>query len=241
MNESESGVDPGSEEYSTLGRGLFEQDMGPSSSMAHLYRAEVHRMTRWRERLDRTTNWAVTVMAAILTWAFSASSNPHFLLPLGAVAITFFLGLEAHRFRGFIVWRTRVRLMQENVWAYGLDPSQDLLHPNWREELAVDYRVPTVKISYEEAIAHRLRRIYLPLLTIILGAWVIRTTIVSATPWPQSAAIGAVPGVVVLAVVFGLYAVALVIAFRPRKWLGHPELRTRDIGRWREDDSRDGP
>ena len=59
--------DPTGETERELGSGLFEADMGPSSSMAHLYRGEVHRMTNWRERLDRTTNWAVTVMAAILT------------------------------------------------------------------------------------------------------------------------------------------------------------------------------
>lgn len=232
-SEPTDGGDP--EPDPTIGKGLFEEEMGPSSSVAHLYRGEVHRMTRWRERLDRTTNWAVTVMAAILTWSLSASSNPHFLLPLGAVAVAFFLGLEAHRFRGYIVWRTRVRLIQENALAQGLDPSADLLHPDWRTELAADYRQPTVKVSYEEALAHRLRRIYLPLLTIVLAAWAIRITVVSETPWPSSAAIGSVSGPIVIATVVGLYAVAVVITFRPREWRGHPELRSRDIGRWREE------
>jgi len=203
--------------------------------MAHLYRGEVHRMTRWRERLDRTTNWAVTVMAAILTWAFSDPSNPHFLVLVGAVAVSFFLGLEAHRFRGYIVWRTRVRLLQENVWAYGLDPSKGLLHPDWREELADDYREPTLKISYEEALAHRLRRVYLPMLSIVLAAWVIRTTAVSTTPWPESAAVGVISGPVVVSVVVALYVLAAVVAFRPRDWKGHPELRSQNVGKWQED------
>ncbi len=227
--------DPLADENRTIGSGLFERNMGPSSSMAHLYRGEVHRMTRWRERLDRTTNWAVTVMAAILTWAFSDPSNPHYLVLVGAVAVTFFLGLEAHRFRGYIVWRTRVRLIQENVWAHGLDPSEDLLHADWRKELAEDYRQPTMKIGFEEALAHRLRRIYLPLLGIVLSAWVIRITVVSPVDWPDSAAIGAVPGSVVVAVVVCFALIALAVAFRPREWKGHPELRSRDIGRWQEE------
>jgi len=230
----EQEFDPVAEENRTIGEGLFEREMGPSSSMAHLYRGEVHRMTRWRERLDRTTNWAVTVMAAILTWAFSDPSNPHFLVLVGAVAVTFFLGLEAHRFRGYIVWRTRVRLLQENVWAHGLDPSAELLHEDWRQELAEDYRNPKVKISYEEALAHRLRRIYLPMLTIVLAAWLIRTTAIAPAPFPESAAVGAIPGPVVVGVTAALYVVALVIAFRPRDWKGHPELRSRDVGRWQE-------
>lgn len=235
MSDQHDEFDPLTEEHRAIGSGLFEQDMGPGSSMAHLYRGEVHRMTRWRERLDRTTNWAVTVMAAILTWAFSNPSNPHFLVLVGAVAVSFFLGIEAHRFRGYIVWRTRVRLMQENVWAYGLDPSEDLLHTDWRGELAADYRTPTVKISYEEALAHRLRRIYLPMLSIVLLAWLIRVTVITETPWPESAAVGAIPGLVVVALVLVLYAVAVAVAFRPREWKGHPELRSRAIGKWKQE------
>lgn len=234
MSEGSEEFDPLAEDPRTVGRGLFEQEMGPSSSMAHMYRGELHRMTRWRERLDRTTNWGVTVMAAILTWSFSDLSNPHYMVLVGAVAVTFFLGLEAHRFRGYIVWRTRVRLIQENVWAHGLDPSTEPLHADWRKELAEDYREPKLKISFEEALAHRLRRIYLPMLGIVLTAWVLRTTVITETPWPASAGIGAVPGTVVVAVVVAFAATAIGIAFRPREWKGHPELRSQDIGRWQE-------
>jgi len=234
-DQGDDEFDPRAQDHRTIGEGLFEREMGPSSSMAHLYRGELHRMTRWRERLDRTTNWAVTVMAAILTWAFSDPSNPHFLILLGGVTVALFLGIEAHRFRGYIVWRTRVRLLQENVWAHGLDPSESLLHADWREQLADDYREPTLKISYEEALAHRLRRIYLPLLSIVLAAWGIRTAVIDSMSWPASAAIGVVPGGVVVATVLTGFALALVVSFRPREWKGHPELRSRAIGEWHEE------
>lgn len=232
---NETGADETLSDSQLIGEGLFEESMSPGSAFAHLYRGEVHRMTRWRERLDRTTNWAVTVMAAILTWAFSDPGNPHFLILMGAVAVGFFLGIEAHRFRGFIVWRTRVRLLQENVWAQGLDPSSEPLHPEWRAELAEDYRHPSLKISYEEALAHRLRRIYLPILSIVLLAWLIRTTALSATTLPSSASIGGLSGRLVVLIVIGFYLLAIVITFRPRTWKGHPELRSEDIGKWREE------
>lgn len=225
-------IDPTSEASRTVGSGLFEEDMGPGAAMAHLYRGEVHRMTRWRERLDRTTNWAVMVMAAILTWSFSDPANPHYLILLGAVSVGFFLGIEAHRFRGYIVWRTRVRMIQENVWAHGLDPTETPRHPNWRKELARDYRDPTVRISFEEALAHRLRRIYLAMLAIVFLAWIIRITVISDAPWPESAAIGAIPGTITIAVVVAFFLLALVIAFRPRDWKGYPELRYSDLGEW---------
>jgi len=211
--------------------------MGPSSSMAHLYRGELHRMTRWRERLDRTTNWAVTVIAAILTWAFSDPGNPHYLVLVGLVTLCIFLGIEAHRYRGFDVWRSRVRLIQQNVWAPGLDPGRDVDDPDWRRKLAEDYHRPTIKIPFEEAVAHRLRRVYLALFSVVTVAWIIRVTaFAEIATWPASARIGMVPGIVVTAAVGLAYLTGLVVAFRPREWHARSELREPHIDEWREHD-----
>ena len=136
-----------------IGEGLLDEEMGPSSAMAHLYRGEVHRMKFWRERLDRTTRWAVIVVAAIVTWAFSSPDNPHYVLLVGVATLGIFLTIEARRYRGYEIWRTRVRILQENVWSYGLDPSLGVDDPEWREKLGRDYRTPTLKISAEEAVA----------------------------------------------------------------------------------------
>ena len=235
-DEQPAAFDPSGEAERGLGAGLFEREMGPSSSMAHLYRGEVHRMTRWRERLDRTTNWAVTVIAAILTWAFSDPTNPHYLVLVGLVTLGVFLGIEAHRYRGFDVWRSRVRLIQQNVWAHGLDPSEPVDDPAWRRKLGADYRQPTVKIPFEEALAHRMRRVYLALFTVVNAAWVIRVTAFSgASEWPASASIGMVPGVVVTAAVALAYLVGVVITCRPREWHSRSDLRTRQVDDWRAD------
>ena len=209
-----------------VGRGLLDEDMGPSSALAHLYRGEIHRMKFWRERLDRTSNWAVIVMAAILTWAFASEDNPHYVILVGVAATTVFLVIEARRYRGYDIWRSRVRTLQRNVFAPGLDPRTGPADPDWRATLGDDYRTPTLKITAEEAIAHRLRRVYLPLFCLLVAAWIIRVTAFGAATWPTSAAIGAIPGVVVTAVVaayrLGLFAVAC----RPRTWHGEDELRT---------------
>ena len=45
--------------------------------LVHLYRGELDRVTSWRGRLDQTINWAVTILAALLTWVFSSPDNPH--------------------------------------------------------------------------------------------------------------------------------------------------------------------
>lgn len=212
-----------------VGRGLLDVSMGPSSALAHLYRGEIHRMKFWRARLDQTTNWAVLVMAAILTWAFSSETNPHYIILIGIATVGLFLVIEARRYRAYDIWRSRVRTLQQNVWAFGLDPSKGLVDAQWREKLGDDYRQPTLKISVEEAIAHRLRRVYLPLFTVFLAAWVIRIGAFAETAWPQSAAIGMLPGTIVTAIVAGVYLVGFALAFRPREWQAHDELRTEEL------------
>ncbi|SEV87328.1 DUF2270 domain-containing protein [Natrinema salifodinae] len=231
--KSAKDVDPADAEHREIGEGLLEEDMAPSSAMAHLYRGEVHRMKFWRERLDRTSNWAVIVMSGVLTWGFSGPDRPHYILLLGGAAVTSFLLMEAQRYRGYDLWRGRVRTLQKNVFAYGLDPSAGLENPEWRKTLSRDYRTPVIKITTEEAIAHRLRRIYLLLFTVTLGAWVIHIGAFATEPWPASASIGAIPGLLVTSLVVALYLVAVFIAVRPRTWLAEDELHSRDIGKHR--------
>lgn len=221
--------DPTDEAHSEVGAGLLEGDMGPSSAMAHLYRGEIHRMKFWRERLDRTTNWAVLVISAILTWAFSRPDTPQYILLIGVATLSVFLVIEARRYRGYDIWRSRVRTLQKNVFAYGLDPSAGVPNPTWRRQLSRDYRTPTLKITMEEAMAHRLRRVYLPLFTVLLAAWLVRITAFASGSWTTSAAIGMIPGGVVIAVVAVFYLGAAVIALRPRTWHARGELRSKDL------------
>lgn len=224
-------ADPAVPDGRRLGEGLLEEEMGPSSSLAHLYRGEIHRMRFWRERLDQTTYWAIVIMSAILTWTFSSPSHPHYVLLLGLATLAAFLVIEARRFRGYDLWRGRVRTLQKNVFAPGLDPSASLEDPSWRRALSRDYRSPTVTLSTEEAIAHRLRRVYLFLLTIVVGAWLVRVTAFAPATWPTSAAVGRIPGLLVTGFVAVAYLVAVIVALRPRTWHVEKELGTQDPGR----------
>ena len=80
-----------------------------------------------------------------------------------------------------------------------------------------------------EAIAHRLRRVYLPLITVLLGAWVVRVTAFADVPFPASAAIGQLPGIVVTALVILSYGVMFFVALRPRTWNIEGELLKEDL------------
>jgi uncharacterized membrane protein len=66
--------------------------------MIHFHRAEIARMAGWRDRIDRTTNWAITVVAASLSYAFSSASVSHVTLIACMVMVACLLFIEARRF-----------------------------------------------------------------------------------------------------------------------------------------------
>ena len=230
--------DPTGSEQRKIGREMVDEGTGLGSVMAHFYRGEMDRVTTWRQRLDQTTTWAVTVMAAILTWAFSSADNPHYILLIGIVVVATFLGIEARRYRDYDVFRSRVRLLQENLFATALDPTQDVEHHDWRVKLSRDFRVPTLKVSYQEALANRLRRVYLALLGILLVAWLFRIT--AFTPprqtWLEAAGVAYIPGIAVVAVVGSFYVLLIGIAFWPRERHAKGEFREGDPDAWKETD-----
>ncbi|ELY93775.1 hypothetical protein C480_19699 [Natrialba aegyptia DSM 13077] len=131
--QSAKDIDLTDADHREIGEGLLEEEMSPSSSMAHLYQGEIHWIKYWRERLDRTSNRAILVMSGVLTWAFSGSNRLHYILLLGMAALCAFLLMEAQRYLGYDLWRGRVRMRQKNVFTYGLDPSAGIEDPVWRK------------------------------------------------------------------------------------------------------------
>jgi uncharacterized membrane protein len=210
-------------------------DSGFVSLMGHAYRGEVSRATAWRARLDRTTNWAVVLTATLLTWAFSSGSRPHYVLLVGVVMVTVFLGIEARRYRIYDIWRSRVRLLEENVFA-------EVLHPkgkeqsDWRELLSDDLREPAMKTPVFEAVSRRLRRVYFALISVLVGAWGIRITVFADGTGPvRTATVGRVPGEIVVAAVVLYYVAVLLVTI----WSGpggrkaKGEIRTKEENDWK--------
>jgi hypothetical protein len=73
--------------------------------------------------------------------------------------------------------------------------------------------------------------VYLPLLTVLGAAWLLRVTAFGENPWPASAAVATIPGWVVTLAVGLAYLLALVVAFRPRTWYARGELREERLRR----------
>lgn len=228
MSELPTDFDPESPEEREIASEAARDRSDFLSLMGHAYRGELGRTTAWRTRIDRTTNWAVVLTATLLTWAFSVETRPHYVLLVGVVMITVFLGIEVRRYRVYDIWRSRVRLLEENVFANALDP-EGVEQPKWRELLSEDFREPSLKTPIIEAIARRSRRVYFALLTVLIAAWAVRLTVFATTQqgYVASAAIGGLPGAYVLSGVGVFYAVVLAITFFPWGRRAKGELQER--------------
>lgn len=227
--------DPEAREEREIGREMVSKSTGLGSVVAHFYRGEMSVVTTWRQRLDETINWAVTIISAILIYAFSTEGK-HVILLTGMVVIAVFLGIEARRYQAYDVYRARARMLQENLFANTLDPSQGVEHPAWRRELSEDYRNPTIKTPYLEALARRLRRVYLPFFVLMLAAWLFKLAAFSSQSLFKTAAIGKIPGLVVLGVVGLLYTILIAITFWPRERQAKGEFDKVEYGEWKESD-----
>lgn len=179
----------------------------------HYYRGEIGRMISWRDRIDRSSNWAITVVAGLLSVSLSTPTSHHGVVLFAMLLISLFLLIEARRYRFFDVYRARVRQLERYYFAQALCPD-DELNPDWAAAIAKSLRQPTFLISYREALFRRIRRNYCWMYLILLLAWSLKISTPKLLPdqsradlvhslaqLVDNAALGAVPGWVVLTVV----------------------------------------
>lgn len=197
-----------------------------TNAMVHYYRAEMARMTSWRDRLDRTSNWAITVTAALLSVSLSTATAHHGVLLFAMVLITLLLGVEARRYRFYDVYRMRVRQFEKHYFGQLFGPSPEGGPEPWLLMLAQDLRHPVFRITLSLAIRRRLRRNYVWMYVIILAAWLLKITSPQLQDGAQAdpdrplaamvghAALGPLPGWAVICVVFVIYAGVIYAAVR---------------------------
>lgn len=149
--------------------------------MTHYYRAEAQRSLAWRERLDRTTNWAVGATAAFLGFGYSHPEFPHTFFLFGIAIIYTLLLVEARRFRFYDAYEYRVRLLHQNfvydAIAHGTlntDPGFDSGEVFWRAEIASDLRYPQYKMNKTYALGRRIGANYIYLFLLLIAGWLMK-------------------------------------------------------------------
>lgn len=196
------------------------------NAMIQFYRGERSRSDAWRERLDSTTNWAVLTAGGMLSFAFTQPEHSHVALLLAQLLVMVFLGFEARRFRYFDVWRSRVRMIEENFFIPIL--KRDLTSPrrDWREVVSRDLQTPTFKMTLLEAIALRLRFNYIWIFLALGVAWLVKLSLhpapaEGAREMIERMAIGPIPGPAVLMLVGGAHLTAILVALRAGRGFYH--------------------
>jgi len=205
------------------------------SAMAHYHRAEMARMAGWRDRIDRTSNWAITVVAAMLSVSLSTPNAHHGVLLFAMLLIFLLLWIEARRYRFFDVYRSQVRTFERYYFAPIFAPVAGET-VNWRQMLAESLRDPQFRISYTDAFSRRLRRNYIWMFLILLLAWALKISPpalqghggsdLMASLWDlaANAGLGPLPGWLVILGVTGFYLWLLRASLRPADHAGEGSL-----------------
>ncbi|MBY4630559.1 DUF2270 domain-containing protein [Rhizobium croatiense] len=198
-----------------------------TNTLIHYYRGELGRMTSWRDRIDRTSNWAITVVAALLSVSLSTPTSHHGVLLFGMMLITLLLMIEARRYRFFDIYRARIRQIERFYFAQILAPDPNS-GSEWAAVIAGSLRHPRFLLSYGEAMHRRLKRNYGWMYFILLLAWCLKISTpklqtegvpaLQAHSWAyviDNAVLGPTPGLAVIATVVAFYAGIVCFALRP--------------------------
>jgi uncharacterized membrane protein len=179
------------------------------NALVHLYRAEVGRLTAYRQRLDTTTSWAISSTALVGTIAFGSAAVPHAAFVFLMFLTYFFLHLEARRFRYYEISRDRVQILERYFYPEILG-YQFQRESHWEQQLIASLRTIRTRPGRVAAIGWRLRRTYYGIYLAVFVAWMLRLHLEGGPTWSfvdlvSRAAIGAVPGAVVFLFVALLY------------------------------------
>jgi uncharacterized membrane protein len=181
------------------------------NALVHLYRAEVGRMTAYRQRLDTSTNWAITSSALVTTFSLGNATIPHAAFLFLMFVDSFFLVVEARRFRVYEAARYRVLLMERYMYpeVLGEGSTRDW-KPALIEALRTPYSYPPVGLL--AAIGWRLRRNYLWIYAAVLLTWIAKLEIASGgVDLISVAGIGRLPGIAVWVAVVLSYVAMLAV------------------------------
>jgi uncharacterized membrane protein len=206
--------------------GLPSTSAEATNAMVHYYRAEMARMTGWRDRLDLTSNWAITVVAAMLSVSLTTPTAHHGVLLFAMLLVSLLLYVEARRYRFYDVYRMRVRQFERHYFGQLFSSAPEGGAEPWLNMLAQDLRHPKFRITFGLAVRRRLRRNYIWMYFILLPAWVLKIFSpqlqegVRLDPMRPidtalaNAALGPLPGWSVMVLVGVFYAGLVVVALR---------------------------
>src|SRR6266581_1477245 len=208
-------VAPTEERTVSFQRSLY--DPGYVNAMSHFYRGEMGRIMVWRQRLDVTTNWAITSSTAIITIAFSTREVPHIIFFFNLAIVWVLLWIEAPRYRFYDAFRARVRMLEAHFLVPMVMENREMLQGEWKKLVCEDLILPCFKISKLEAVGRRLKRNYVFIFILILVAWVTKVFLHASAPvqglpaFYTALRVGHIPSWLVAFIFVGTLAIVIAI------------------------------
>src|SRR5438046_3263016 len=150
MATQDTAVAPKEERTVSLQRSLY--DPGYVNAMSHFYRGELGRSMVWRQRLDVTTNWAITSSTAIITIAFSTREVPHIIFFFNLAIVAVLLWIESRTYRFYDAFRSRVRMLEAHFLVPMVMVNRDMLQGESKTLDCEDLDLLSVQITPLQAI-----------------------------------------------------------------------------------------
>ena len=97
----------------------------------------------WRQRLDITTNWAITSSTAIITIAFANREVPHIIFFFNLAIVWGMLWIEARRYRFYDAFRARVRMLEAHFLVPMVMENREMLQGEWKKLVCEDLILPS--------------------------------------------------------------------------------------------------
>jgi uncharacterized membrane protein len=205
----DAAVAPKEERTVSFQRSIY--DPGYVNAMSHFYRGEMSRIMVWRQRLDVTTNWAITSSTAIITISFSTREVPHIIFFFNLAVVWVLLWIEARRYRFYDAFRARVRMLEAHFLVPMVMENREMLQGEWKKLVCEDLILPSFKITKLEAIGRRLKRNYVFIFILILIAWLVKIFLHAKAPitdlesFYQALHIGNIPSWFVALILVGTF------------------------------------
>jgi uncharacterized membrane protein len=205
----DAAVAPKEERTVSFQRSVY--DPGYVNAMSHFYRGEMSRIMVWRQRLDVTTNWAITSSTAIITISFSTREVPHIIFFFNLAIVWVLLWIEARRYRFYDAFRARVRMLEAHFLVPMVMENREMLQGEWKKLVCEDLILPSFKITKLEAVGRRLKRNYIFIFILILIAWLTKIFLHAKAPitdlesFYQALRIGNIPSWFVALILVGTF------------------------------------
>lgn len=139
--------------------------------IAHFYRGEMNRMTVYRQRLDTTIQYTISLSSIMIVYFMSSNCSiyfPFFILFL----IQFFCSLETRRYQYFLISQNRIKILEEGFFINTILNENN--NYNWKDNLINHLKNNNYIFPFYKSFIIRYKRYYIWITDFILGCWLFK-------------------------------------------------------------------